>query len=136
VPLLVEQQHTAEMVRHLELDAEMVVWWASKVECASALARLEHDGTMSSATANTALARLAGLLRAAHEVQPTERVRTTALRLLRSHRLRAADALQLAAAMEASAGAPGSLTVLCLDDRLTQAALREGIEVITDSGTG
>lgn len=51
--------------------------------------------------------------------------RRTAWRLLRVHSLRAADALQLAAAIVAAEGHPASLEIVALDDRLTAAARRE-----------
>ena len=49
-----------------------------------------------------------------------------AQRLLRLHPLRAADALQLAAAVVASEHEPRSLDFVCLDERLAAAASREG----------
>jgi hypothetical protein len=48
------------------------------------------------------------------------------MRLLRVHPLRAADSLQLAAAVVASEGDPGELPFVCLDEKLAQAASREG----------
>jgi hypothetical protein len=53
-----------------------------------------------------------------------------ASRLLRVHPLRAADALQLAAALAAAKGDPSSLDVVCLDQRLSEAARREGFRVL------
>jgi uncharacterized protein len=101
------------------------------IECVSALARLEREGSLRAQQVNVALERLHGLLDTFDEVQPTERVRTTALRLLRSHRLRAADSLQLAAAIEARGEPPGRLPFVCLDERLAEAAFREGLDVLT-----
>jgi hypothetical protein len=79
---------------------------------------------------------LAGLLRsdterailveAADIVAPTPRVRDRAGRVLGAHPLRAADALQLAAALVWCDDAPQGETFVCLDDRLRQAAAREG----------
>jgi len=57
-------------------------------------------------------------------------LRDAARRLLRVHDLRAADALQLAAALAAAEGRPMTLTLLCLDDRLGAAAEREGFPVL------
>jgi hypothetical protein len=62
-------------------------------------------------------------------VLPVEAVRRTARRLLRVHDLRADDALQLAAAVVAAEGDPSSLEIVSLDDRLTEAARREGFIV-------
>jgi hypothetical protein len=57
-----------------------------------------------------------------------------ARRLLRVHPLRAADSLQLAAAVLASEGRPSTLEFVCLDDRLGIAAQREGFRVRDRSG--
>jgi hypothetical protein len=62
-------------------------------------------------------------------VTDVERVKALAVRLLRVHRLRAADALQLAAALAWADGSPQSRTLLTLDDRLATAAEREGFAV-------
>jgi hypothetical protein len=53
-------------------------------------------------------------------------VRETAVRLLRVHSIRAADGLQLAAAIFAPRNRPPALPFVCLDDRLREAAVREG----------
>jgi hypothetical protein len=49
---------------------------------------------------------------------------------LRVHPLRAADALQLAAAFIAAERRPSSLELVTLDDRLAVAARKEGFAVI------
>jgi hypothetical protein len=108
----------------------LLVWWATEVECASAIARLERQGDLTRRATLVALERLAMLTEAWHEVQPVEGVRRAARRLLRVHELRAADALQLAAAFVASEGYPGSLEVVSLDERLVDAAQREGFRVL------
>jgi len=77
-----------------------------------------------------ALRRLDGLARAWREVQPVTVVRTTAIRLMRVHPLRTADALQLGAAIVAAEEHPATLPVVTLDERLAQAAEREGFAVI------
>jgi len=51
------------------------------------------------------------------------------MRLLRIHPLRAADALQLAAALTAAEN-PGALAFVSLDDRLSDAARREGFSIL------
>ena len=64
------------------------------------------------------------------EVLPADSVRASAQRLLRVHPLRAADSLQLAAALLACEQDPPSLELVCLDDRLAEAAGREGFPVV------
>ncbi len=126
VPLLVGEATTEAMQAIAADDPLMLVWWATPVECVSAIARLERDGSLTTDGATVALERLDALAGAWHEVQPIEAARIAARRLLRVHPLRAADALQLAAAVVASEGNPASLEIITLDDRLMDAARREG----------
>ena len=114
----------------LDDDPTMLVWWASEVECESAISRLEREGELSEPGARQARERLDTLAVQWNEVQPVQGIRTTARRLLRTHRLRAADSLQLAAAMIASEGDPASIEIVVLDTRLTEAARREGLTVL------
>ncbi len=107
----------------------MLVWWASEVECVSAIARMERQDDLKGDALQTALERLDSLADAWHEVQPVEAVRGTDRRLLRVHGIRAADALQLAAAVVAAEGQPATLEIVSLDERLGDAARREGFTV-------
>ena len=77
-----------------------------------------------------ALQRLRALESRWQEVQPVEDLKETAKRLLRVHNLRAADSLQLAAAIVASEHRPSSVDFVCLDERLTATAQREGFNVV------
>jgi uncharacterized protein len=133
VPLLVAETSTAGLQVIAGRDAEMLVWWGTEVECASALARLERAGALDAANLALAAERLTRLADSWHEVEPSEIVRETALRCLRVHPLRAADALQLAAALVAAGARPHSLQVLTLDDRLAEAARREGFALVDAS---
>jgi predicted nucleic acid-binding protein len=130
VPLLVDEDHTRGTTAELELDPSMLVWWGTIMECVSAVARRERQGNDDAKDISTALQRLAGLSAAWEEVQPAARLRQTAERLLRVHPLRAADALQLAAAIAAADGDPRSLPFVTLDARLARAAEREGFPVV------
>ncbi len=60
------------------------------------------------------------------QIDPSDEIRASARRFLRMHPLRATDALQLAAALIAAERRPSTLTVVTLDDRLRDAAGREG----------
>jgi predicted nucleic acid-binding protein len=68
-----------------------------------------------------------------HELQATERARGIARRLLRVHPLRAADALQLAAALVGSEGDPTSIEMVTLDERLSEAAQKEGFTTVPEA---
>jgi hypothetical protein len=76
-----------------------------------------------------ALRRLDALARAWQEVQPFDHVRQTATRLLRVHPLRAGDAFQLGAALAAAENHPETLPFVTLDDRLADAAEKEGFPI-------
>lgn len=130
VPLLFAEPEREALLGALERDAEMLVWWATPVECASAIARREREGVLELAQASAALERLRALATAWHEVLPSDAVRNAAQRLLRVHVLRAADSLQLAAAVVAAEGEAPSLEFVCLDERLSAAATREGFVLL------
>ena len=87
-------------------DAGIFAWWEARVECESAIARLEREGRLRPRSASAARARLDRFAATWQEVQPLESLRRDALRFLRVHNLRAADALQLAAGVAAAEGQP------------------------------
>ncbi len=118
------------MLALIDVDAAMVTWWGTRVECVSALARLEREQSIETSGMRAALARLDALSREWIEVPAIDDVRTQASRLLRTHALRAADAFQLAAAIIASDFEPSALAVVSLDARLSAAAEREGFPVV------
>ncbi len=132
VPLIVREPRTEEMTAILSEDREVLVWWGSEVECASALARRERADALTAAQADQAMRRLSALSQAWHEVEPLIPVRRMARRLLRVHPLAAADALQLAAALVACEGDPTSLTLVTLDAHLARAARREGLDTVPE----
>ena len=104
----------------------MFAWWATEIECTSAIARQQRLGQLREDVVTEGLARLSALRAGWHEVEPGEAVRESAKRLLRVHDLRTADALQLAAAFFVAEARPSTLEFVSLDDRLLAAARREG----------
>jgi predicted nucleic acid-binding protein len=130
VPLLLAEPTTTHLQAIAAKDSTMVVWWATEVECASAIARLERDALLDARAAAEAFDRLKQLAAAWHEIDAGDVIREAAVRFLRVHPLRAADALQLAAAFLAAERRPSSLAVVTLDERLATAARKEGFEVI------
>lgn len=64
------------------------------------------------------------------EISDAAEVRRHAERIVMEHALRAADALQLGAAIVAADGDPQSLELVTLDRRLAEAAQREGFPVL------
>jgi predicted nucleic acid-binding protein len=94
------------------------------------VAWLERAAQLDRIGAALAFDRLKQLTGGWHEIEPSEAVRENAMRFLRVHPLRAADALQPAAACVAAEFRPPSLEVVALDDRLADAARKEGFELI------
>ena len=128
-PLLVEEADTLTRETQLRLDREILVWYGTLAELESAICRREREGSLDGTQSANARARLSILSRSWMEVQPTSVVRARALRLLRVHPLRAADAFQLGAALTAFKEATAGNVFLTADVRLAKAAALEGFEV-------
>jgi hypothetical protein len=130
VPMLATQEATDPLRLLLDGDPSVVVWWATRTECVSALARLRRDSDLSADAERDARAVLETLAAAWAEIAPSGAVRDRAERLLGVHGLRAADAFQLAAALLWSRGRTRDRVFVCLDHRLRDAAGREGFRVV------
>jgi uncharacterized protein len=130
LPLIVDEPTRERLLELYQQDSQIVAWWATPVEMASAVTRREREGKISAEEADAALKAAKRLAVAWHEVIPSDAIRRTAERLLRVHSLRAADSLQLSAALIAANHDPATLEMVCFDSRLTAAARREGFVVI------
>lgn len=131
VPLLLEQEATAGVVELLAADPDMVVWWGTGVECASAAARLRREERLTRAEEEQVLTLLDRFREGWLEILPSDDVRSRAIRLLRTHALKAADALRLAAA-QVWAGEMAGAELVTFDERLAVAARIEGFRVWPD----
>ena len=58
LPLIAEEHTSDHARRYYEANPELVVWWGTGVECASALARLECDGALETRDLTQALQQL------------------------------------------------------------------------------
>ena len=126
LPLCIDEAVSAATRSLLRDDPLIAAWWSTRIECVSALMRLARENRLTAqglARARTVLRTLADSWT---EVQPSEPVRSGAERLLAAHPLRAADALQLAAAVVWCVGATSGAEFVTFDERLRDAALREG----------
>jgi predicted nucleic acid-binding protein len=132
LPLLVEESTSKRILAFYRQQPEILAAWSTTVECVSALGRLEREGRLESRAVTQAIRQLRELQEAWHEVQPIEPVRQMACRLLRVHPLRAADSMQLASAMIAAGSNAKDWGFVCLDTRLSEAAEREGFNVLSD----
>jgi len=130
VPLCIDEAQT-EAVRNIaKNDGAFVAWWGSLVESYSAFARLRRDSILSSAGEAEALAVLSALADAWTEIEPSDDIREITRRLLQNYPLRAADSLQLAAAVVWSGKTPKGHHFVCLDARLRDAAVKEGFTIL------
>ena len=129
VPLLIQQERSSRAATWVSGDDAMVMWTLTPVEVVSALRRLIREGALSEDAARVAEVRLGEMLDRSHIVIDVEAVKSLAARLLRLHPLRAFDALQLGAALHWTEGNPQGRTLHTLDNRLAQAAEREGFLV-------
>lgn len=130
VPLCCFQARTAEARKTARVYTRQVTWWATPVEVVSSFSRLRREETLTQEGKQQALNRLSYLRRRWTEVQPTSEVRETAERLLNVHKLRAADALQLSAALIWCSHRPRGRHFIGGDGDLANAAEAEGFTVI------
>ena len=130
IPLLVPEVMSGFMQKLFADDPVIVAWWATEIECTSAIARQHRLEQLSEETATGAFDRLNALQASWHEVEPSDEIRESAKRFLRVHDLRTADALQLAAAFFVAEARPSTLEFISLDERLLVAARREGFSVL------
>ncbi len=110
-----------------------MLWWGTSIECLSALARSLREGRITAAAHEAGQKVVTALQDGAFEIQAGEAVRARAGRILGKYPLRAADALQLAAALTWCLERPSGAELVCLDHRLRQAAQREGFVVLPTS---
>ncbi len=127
VPLCVRQRLTPGAIA-LYKQYEVVVWWATPVEIASALARLLRMGQLDSNQWRKAQELALDLATFWSEIQPSDSLRAKATELVTLYDLRAGDSLQLAAALEWCDQNPQGQVFLTADQKLRDAALLSGFD--------
>jgi predicted nucleic acid-binding protein len=130
IPLLVREPHTRRAERWLREDPAVIVWMLTRVELCSALARRRRAEPLAAPRLAAARRDLFSAWEQWTEVTAAEVVRRHAERLIETHPLRAADALQLAAALVAAEELPAGLAFVTLDRQQAEAAEREGFAVL------
>ena len=130
VPLCCFQPQSAKARQTARLYGRQVVWWATAVESKSALNRLLRNGNLTAPESRQAFRKLEFMRQEWNEVHPSELLREQAERLLGIHELRAADALQLSAALVWCSQFPRGHYLIGSDNRLSNAAEAEGSTVI------
>jgi uncharacterized protein len=129
VPLFCEEPDSARREAYLAGDPMVVVWYGTVAEVESAFCRRMRDGSLAPEDAAMARNKAQVISNTWMEVEPTVDVRQRAIRLLRVHSLRTADAFQLAAALLVCQERPTGHHFLTSDARLADAARLEGFLV-------
>lgn len=132
VATIMQEQTSETLDKLLREDDSIAVWWSTWAECAVAISRLLREGLLNEQGEDEARASLDILAEDWLEVQPTEEIRSLAALLSRRQPLRAAGALQLAAAFVWRERSDEHRVFVCLDNRLRQAALGEGFGVLPE----
>ncbi len=130
VPLVAAESSSPRCRTWLRTDPVVVVWGLAATEVVSALCRKRREDALDRARFAVAKRRLAKLEQGWNEVAQYDVVRTRARRLLEVHALRAADALHLAAALVVVEDRPQVMEFVTFDERLAEAAEREGFRVL------
>lgn len=133
VPLLRAEPRSAVLRALYQDDESPAVWWGARLECSAALARLIRERRLGELEATRIRGYLDELVDATDEVEPGSAVRDRAEALLFTHPLRAADALQLAAALIWARDRPARSGFVCLDEQLRRAAGSVGFRVLPAS---
>lgn len=130
LPLCLKEPQTNRVQKLIDEDGDLVVWWGTLIEGYSAFARLRREEVFTGEEEFQSRQLLTRVSSQWTEVRPSNLVREQAARVLLLHPLRAADSLQLAAALVWAGSQTASLKFVCLDLRLREAASREGFQVV------
>ena len=132
VPLCVKELYSQSVKNILVEDPDMVVWWNTRIEWTSALMRQVREGTLTPSDERVARRVLWELTQTWMEIQPSEHIRDISESLLPMYPLRAADAMQLAAAIQWRQRLVIGNEFVSLDRRLRDAACSEGFNVLPE----
>ena len=134
VSLVLEEPRSRRCRELLRADSAVVVWAFTRVEVVAAVRRRRRERAITDREASEATDRLDRAAARWTEVVELSPVRDRAERLLAVHPLRAADALQLGAALYATRERPRRRAFVTSDDLLAEAAADEGFDVIVPQG--
>lgn len=129
VPLVVEEGRSPACRRVFRDRGILAVWALTRTEMVSAIWRRKREGDLDKAACAKALSRIAALSESWTEVTDVDLVRDRAERLSVQHALRAADALQLAAALVLVKERPRGREFITADGDLAAAAAEQGFRV-------
>jgi predicted nucleic acid-binding protein len=124
----VEEDHS-ETVRKLLSSGMVATSRLSEVEMVSALARRCREGAFPESERDRILQQIPHDFETFYVIEIVREVTKLTYSLLRKHRLRAGDALQLASCLYLSENLDHAIPIIGFDSRLTDAASVEGLDV-------
>jgi predicted nucleic acid-binding protein len=130
VPLIVEEPRSKACRALQRTHRGTIVWVLTRTELVSAVHRLARDRMLDRADVPEAMRRIDAMERRWSEITAVDLVRDRAERALAVHPLRAADAMQLGAALVHCEDKPKRRRFITADGVLAAAATAEGFEVI------
>jgi hypothetical protein len=129
VALVIPEAGTARVRTWVNEDPQIAVWTLTRVELLSALARHRRDRPRAAEQLVRARGEVLEAWERWTEVTAVDVVRAHAERIVERHPLRAADALQIGAAVVFGRGEPSAVDFVTLDAAQAEAATREGFHV-------
>jgi len=130
VPIVVVEPKSPIVRRWMAEDRNVVVWTLTRAELLSALARKRRNTPAAREGLRTARRELLAVWERWAEVESVDLVRHHAERVVERYPLRAAEALQIGAALVAAGQDAASLTFVTLDASQAEAAEAEGLRVL------
>jgi predicted nucleic acid-binding protein len=124
------QHQTTPAVQGLASRYGMAVWWSTQVEIRGAFERLRRTGEITASEHVAALVEARFFKGGWREMTPHDALRDQAERMLERFVPKAADALQLAAALSWCAGKPQGRAFISGDVQLLRAAEDLGFQAI------
>lgn len=129
VPLCTNEPRSVSAGKLWKQFPKKFVWWETSVEICSALARLEREGKISAQKRSKAEKRLEILEKVWTEIEPESRIKELARTFPATHGLKAADSLQLAAALVWCKEIPKNKDFVSGDTKLLKAAENVGFTI-------
>lgn len=130
IPTILTESMTPVTRQWISQDSDVAVWTLTRVELLSALARRHRQRRAAREDLIAARRELLAAWEHWTEIAAIDLVRARAERLVERHPLRAADALQLGAALVAADDDPSALEFVTLDRALARVAEVEGFRVL------
>lgn len=128
--LLLQEANALEIRSIYDQSETFVMWTLTPVEVVSALYQAARTNRISAEGLRQAEQWLKEAIESFNFVKDIEQVKHRAERILRIHPLKAADALQLAAALVYYDDKPQSQLLITLDTKLAQAGFKEGFTIL------